>query len=286
MRGSPIRRRLITTASSPTCVTNVDPVDVSSLGFRTDLMVLQLGGSEVIDRGDYLVARTASNPTYYWGNFLLIPEPIRHGHGKAWLDRFREEFPGAVHRAMGLNTTDGDAGDRDELAALGLEANVSTVLSATSLAEPAAPVADVRRLATADDWQQAYALRSAVYGEPDGPSIAMFQARQIDASRSLTESGCAAWFGAFVDGQLVASLGIVSDGAGLARYQSVETHPEFRRRGLARRLLCDASSYATTQLNATSLVIVADPDDDAIKLYRSAGFVDAEQQVQLQAPSP
>ena len=43
---------------------------VRSLGYRTDLMISAING-EVTDRGDYLVIRTPSNPTYYWGNFLL-----------------------------------------------------------------------------------------------------------------------------------------------------------------------------------------------------------------------
>ena len=60
---------------------------VSSLGFGTDVALRVLEGGEVADRGDYLVVRTAGNPDYWWGNFLLLtawPEP---GSGDRWLAR-------------------------------------------------------------------------------------------------------------------------------------------------------------------------------------------------------
>jgi hypothetical protein len=40
-------------------------VDVSSLGYRTDLMIRRLSGSEISDRGSHLVIRTPANP-YFW----------------------------------------------------------------------------------------------------------------------------------------------------------------------------------------------------------------------------
>ena len=54
-------------------------MDVVSLADRTDLALLQLGGSEVSDRGDHLVVRTPHNPAYWWGNFLLMAEPPAPG---------------------------------------------------------------------------------------------------------------------------------------------------------------------------------------------------------------
>ena len=86
---------------------------------------------------------------------------------------------------------------------------------------------------------------------------------------------------AFVDDRMRAGLGVFSVGSGVARYQNVETQPEFRRRGLATTLLRTAGPYALNELRARTLVIVADPAGVAICLYRSVGFLDAEVQVQL-----
>ena len=59
---------------------------------------------------------------------------------------------------------------------------------------------------------------------------------------------------------------------GLARFQSVETHPDFRGQGLAGTLVHEVSRYGFDQLGAHTLVMVADPDYLAIRVYRSVGF--------------
>jgi hypothetical protein len=46
-------------------------VEIKSLGYRTDLLLLELSGSEFQDTGEYVVIRTPANPMYWWGNFLL-----------------------------------------------------------------------------------------------------------------------------------------------------------------------------------------------------------------------
>ena len=53
-------------------------MDVKSLGYKTDLIFPAFDG-EIVDRGDYLVVRTPSNPYFYWGNFLLFPRPPAEG---------------------------------------------------------------------------------------------------------------------------------------------------------------------------------------------------------------
>jgi len=256
-------------------------VDVESLGFRTDLMVRRLSGSTITDEGDHLVVRTPDNPTFYWGNFLLLAQPLRRGDTARWLDVFASTFPEAKHVAIGVDGTSGAAGDTTDLVDAGLEIEVNTVLKATVLRGGGA--VECRRLTTDDDWQQVGDVRVAAHsGDPQDPAeYETFVRRSVDQSRAMSKEGHAAWFGAFVGGEVRASLGIVSDGSGLARYQMVETHPDFRRRGLARSLLVEAARFARKEMHADTLVIVADPDYVAIDLYRRLGFRDAERQVQF-----
>lgn len=249
-------------------------------------MVRRLAGSKIDDRGDWLVIRTPTNPTYWWGNFLLFHSPPVAADVDLWARLFHLEFPGTAHRAYGVDSTDGASGNSEALAGLGVTANVSTVLTATTLNEPPPAPAHVRRLEGDQDWEQALQLRMAVHDTYVSEAQRLFARRHLDESRALVESGHGAWFGAFGDGRMAAGLGIVSDGSGLARYQSVETHPDHRRGGLARRLIYDASRFASEHLRATTLVILADPTYHAIQMYRSLGFVDAEHQVQLQGKGP
>jgi ribosomal protein S18 acetylase RimI-like enzyme len=101
------------------------------------------------------------------------------------------------------------------------------------------------------------------------------------ARRALAGAGHGAWFGAFLDGQLASQLGVFSDRRGIARYQEVATHPDARRQGLAATLLGHAARYATGHLAATTLVIVADPGESAIGVYRGVGFADRETEVSV-----
>ena len=254
---------------------------VRSLGFRTDLMLRRLARASVVDRGDHLVIRTTDNPGFYWGNFLLI-DPPPAGTSSRWLDEFAREFPEAEHVAIGVDGVDGDTGDVSELLAAGLEIEPNVVLTAHALRPSGRPVeAEVRPLRSDSDWQQMVAVRLAV-DEDDSQAHREFVERKATEARRLATQGHGVYVGAFVDGVVRASLGIVTDGSGLARYQAVETHPEHRRRGLAGAMLVAAADAALTRLGAQTLVIVADPDYVAIDLYRSLGFSDTERQMQLQ----
>jgi ribosomal protein S18 acetylase RimI-like enzyme len=261
---------------------------VVSLGYRTDLMLLGLQGSEIEQRAGYQVIRTPANPTFHWGNYLLLDRPPAPGTVSAWMSTFAREFPGAGHLAIGVDGTGGDAGDEAELAAAGLEADRSTVLSATGTTPPPRPndVAQFRMLDSDADWQAALELQQAVhpYGEPEGWEG--FNGLRLLAMRQMQAQGFGAWFGAFLAGRMVSGLGVFGDGSGVVRFQNVDTHPAHRNKGLAGTLVHKASLYAQQGLAAQTQVIVADQTGTAIRIYRSVGFRDAETQVQLQRPPP
>jgi predicted GNAT family acetyltransferase len=66
----------------------------------------------------------------------------------------------------------------------------------------------------------------------------------------------------------------------------VKTHPDARGRGLAGTLVHRASRYGLDELGTQTLVMVADPDYLAIRIYRSVGFADTERQVQVTRMPP
>jgi RimJ/RimL family protein N-acetyltransferase len=199
--------------------------------------------------------------------------------------RFAAEFPAAGHVALGFDGTDGRIEDLAEFARRDFAADASAVLTATEIRAPLRPNqdADVRRLATDDDWAQAVELPLRCHDDGTAPGLQRaFTTARFAGIRRLAEAGHGAWFGAFMDGLLVAQLGLVRAEPGLARYQLVETDPQFRRRGLAGTLVHRAGRYGLDELGVHTLVMVADPDDVAIRIYRAAGFENTETQLQVQ----
>lgn len=246
-------------------------------------MVRRLAGSILEDRSDHLIVRTPHIPSYWWGNFVLLSRPLRDGD-VPWLRKTcKDAFPRASNLAVGIDGTAGEAGWPAELDQLNLEVVTSSVMmgNAFSLGNHADPKG-IRTLDADDDWKQLFRLREAWQGPAADRSEQAFRAKRLVEARDLAKYGAAAWFGSFDADQLVGALGIVSDGEGIARYQEVETHPDHRRQGHARRLLQVAAGHARTRFAAKQVVIVADPTYHAIELYRSLGFTEIEQQVQLQ----
>jgi ribosomal protein S18 acetylase RimI-like enzyme len=244
-------------------------------------------GSRVQDRGEYLVLRSPGNPGYWWGNFLLLPS-LGPGEVAEWLARFAAEFPDARHVTFGVDVTDNAGVAGDELAAAGFTAQQSVVLTAGRLRPPPYPNSEAtfRPLSGAADWEQAARLREiALIDEAGVGSEPEFVRSRVSAARALTEAGRATWYGAFVGGVLLAQMGIVADGpSGLARYQSVETHPDARRRGLAGTLTWHVGTQTLAAGQARTLVIVAAPEEAAIRIYRCLGFTDAEFQIGFERP--
>jgi ribosomal protein S18 acetylase RimI-like enzyme len=261
-------------------------VEIKSLGYRTDLLLLELSGSVFRDAGEYVVVRTPDNPGFWWGNFLLYRTPFAPGDAKTRLETFRQEFPAAQHVALGIDSVDAEIGAEDELAAAGFDIERSVVMTASEVVAPRRPNEEstYRLLGSDDDWEQLVQQSLATADMEVDEGYVLFTRRKLAAKRKLVEAGHGKWFGAFDGDRLQSSLGLMFDGKGLARFQNVQTSPEDRGRGLASTLVHRASTYGLTEGGARTLVMVADPEYLAIRIYRALGFNDTETQLQFTVP--
>lgn len=250
------------------------------LGWRTDLAVLRLHGSLVTQHAQHLVVRSPDNPSYYWGNCILVTDPDAVDDPVGWLQVFESEFPDSPHRAIGLVREPVDS--QSWLAVrLFLDHGDVLVASAPLASAPLAAGYEVRLLDGDADWERSTALRQLAF-----PAQNDYEARTTVARRAITDGRALSWFGAFHGDELASELGIADCGNGIFRYQSVVTHPDHRRRGLTRHLLGVASAHAAS-LGATTWVIIADVDGDASRLYRAAGFQHRETAYQVsRVPQP
>ncbi len=261
-------------------------MELRSLGYRTDLFFCPL----VTDRGSYLVVRTPDNPGYHWGNFLLFDRPPGPGALEAWFAAFETEIASKQatdHRALAWDGVAGEMGDVQPFVEQGMDLERSVVLTSESPRPPPRPqdTVTVRPLTSAADWDQALenqiACRDLRY---ELGKYRAFKQNQMQRYRALSEAGKGTWFGGFLGDRLVADLGIYH-AQGIGRYQAVGTHPAHRRQGICGTLVHQAGAYARAQFGVKTLVLVADPDDQAARVYQSVGFAPTEQIVALHSCS-
>ena len=250
---------------------------IDSPGLTTDLDLLRLQGSTVTDHGDHLVVRTEANPTFWWGNFLLVRRPPRATRSTAG--------PHASRRSSRTRSTERSpspsaGGDTDAWAAQGWDVEVDVDLATTSV--PAgADVPDGIRLGPLRPTTTGSSRRRSAAATPrrtGATAASSSSGAGPRRSAGLVESGRARWFGAFDDDRLVANLGIVRLGD-LARYQDVVTLESHRRRGIAGALVRAAGEWALRTPPWGRLVIVAEDGGPAIGLYQRAGFVEVARHV-------
>ncbi len=258
---------------------------VSSLGFRTDLALLTSSGSVVEDRGTHLVIRSPDNPSYFWGNFILLAQPPVPGGEREVIGAFHTEFPLADHVSIGIDTAELTDEARAAFEAAGMTVDVATVLTASSLTQPREVEAEVRAIDGDDEWEARARLSQQLYPQTSEETFMTFARQKNAQERRLVDAGRGLRFGAFVDGELVSTAGIFVTEDGVARYQSVETHTEHRRKGLASAVVHGAGQHGLDHLGVRTLVIVADTDGEAIGIYRRLGFEDLERQLMMEKRS-
>ena len=258
-----------------------------SPGWRTDLIFARFDG-QVADRGNHLCILTPTNPTYWWGNFLLFHHAPGPGDFERWMALFDEEIasrqPASRHRAFGI-----DVPRRvvlpPEFAAAGFELNEATVLTLTRdqlLAPRKPPPVGIgfRVLDLSSDSAAVVDKQVAVNEARDElAGYRVFAERQMRRYAAMQRAGLGHWFGLVgaVDGRpvLAASCGLFRDPASSARpgrFQYVSTHPAWRRRGLCTALVHAACRHGFEAMDLRTLAMVADPADVAIDVYESLGF--------------
>jgi GNAT superfamily N-acetyltransferase len=256
------------------------------LSWRTDIAVLVGSGSAVEEHADHLVVRTPANPTYAWGNFVMVTDPATVDDAARWEALFANCFPDAGHRAVGLPVPPADV---PAWQAAGLEIEHEDVLVRDAPVErrPLPEGYAVRPLSSDDDWERSLGLQLADLSDEQRaePHRTAYERGANEARQRLVGYGNAVFLGAFAGEELVADQGILDCGAGVARYQDVITAAPHRRHGLTSHLLGEASAWAAER-GVHTWVILADAGEAPSLLYQRLGFRPAEPSSQAYRPAP
>lgn len=265
-------------------------------GWATDF-ILHRFDAEVIERDDCLVVRTPANPTYYWGNCLVLPRLPADDELAHWLARFDAEItqrqPASRHVAIGID--DEFRGERRpawEAAGFALKVNhMLALVAGVQPPLPRAPRGDVLLrpldLATEGDALAEVEMTDAEGFEPVG--YRAYLLKQHERYLAMQDAGLLRWFGLWCDGRLAATCGLMRDCAAVGasgRFQRVVTHAQWRRRGLATSLVHGVCRWGFEQWRVRELYMGADPADVAIGIYRSVGFRDLSTGIGLQRNAP
>lgn len=256
---------------------------VRSLSRQTDLIFARTAG-EVVDRGDYVAIKTPSNPGFHWGNYLIFNSAPRTGDLRRWCDIYRSEFTYYDKiRHMVFTWDSSETGVSDEFQKAGFILDRAKVLTSSEVSAPQKINQEivVRPLQSDSDWEAATHLQVACrdLSFEEGEYL-KFKSQQMLMYRRMSDKKMGHWFGAFLGSRLVGDLGIFFERT-VGRFQNVETHPEFRRQGICGTLVFQCASYAFESMSVKTLVMEADSDYHAARIYESVGFKPAEENFSL-----
>ncbi|MDG9671885.1 GNAT family N-acetyltransferase [Hahella sp. CR1] len=138
---------------------------------------------------------------------------------------------------------------------------------------------DVRTLQSEEDWRAWYELelQERDVDQPKEENVAFLQGVR-DMYRSMIAAGRGDWFGAFQQGELVGSVGLFFDER-IGRFQNVLTKSSHRSRGICHTLVHAVAKAGFDR--ADILVMVADENYHAARIYESLGFQPSERQASL-----
>lgn len=256
-------------------------MQLKSLGHLTNLFFAKTNGT-IKSASSSLIIKTPSNKNFHWGNYMLFDNPPKSGDLELWCKLFDEEFDyyqSPHHYAFSWDTHDEEFSQetKDELLRF-QDANFdleSTVALCTNQLVPPPFFNEkikIKKILTDDEWKEVIELQILTRDERfELDSYKVFKTEQFANYKKMWKENLGFWFGAYLDDKLVGDLGIFYNEQ-IGRYQSVSTHPDYRRQGICGTLVYSAGQLIKNECNLSTLVMEADENYHAARIYESVGF--------------
>lgn len=258
---------------------------IESLGLKTDIMISSLE-CEMHYEEQYAYMKTPKRGDYYWGNFLITQAQINsQAELDALINVYKRHFD--THGKFITIAFDNPMGDIGRLSIFkNNDFDIYTNL--------------VMQL-NKEDWKAKNDLNEnytfkviktkdyimdlvAVHHDPDwryGPGQDEFLAGKFEALIKLEENGVGQRYVLMDYDKIIADLGIYHQNR-LARFNDVVTHKDYRNQGLCYTLVNKASEYIFNNSDVETLVMQADENYFAHKIYRKVGFEKTEKLISIE----
>ncbi len=256
---------------------------MENLGYKTDFIFFEEKGI-ITKLPEYYVVQSPNNPTFFFGNYLLLNQAPKANERKALEAKFDKAFAN-MQEVKHYTFCWGASGNNDfsDFTAAGYQHEELSVLvlNKEELIEPSRlnTSIHIRPLESEADWEQWQALE--IEEREEGLSLKNFMPyieRKKRGYQILVKKNRGHFYGAFIDEELVAAAGLFhKDTTG--RFQQVCTKKSFRRQGICTTLIYEISKQGFQTLE--NLVIVADKNYHALGIYQRLGFLERFEQESL-----
>ncbi len=235
-------------------------------------------GEVLHERDGVVICRWPDLPSYWSGNTLWLKKAPSAGTLRGLLARHDVSFedPRLMHASLRWTGEGLDEATAAEAAELGMEVERGLAMVLETAPAPGSSDVEVRPLVGNPEWDAMVALNirsDALESAGGDPRYQHFKQGLRDHWWLWVHGGQATWWGAFVEGELVGCCGLVDTPWG-GRFQSVETDPAWRRRGVCSTLVAHVAGHALSEGGHDRLHLSAEPEGPARRLYEGLGFVE------------
>lgn len=240
-----------------------------------------------LDMQSHAVRSSPERSDYMYGHALLLDERPEVDELASWVERWREAFADApAAEWMVIEWTEGgDAAAPEalehEAERLGLELDSMIVFALDVVQEPEIGQQWRARPFDSDkDWLAGAEL-TATEGEDD-PAYLDFYQWKFRGYQHHWSAGQGVWFGVWEGDTLIGSGGSIWYG-GIARFQELTTHVDYRRQGVCSRLCYEMVSFLKSlDPPLDQILVVAEEGSAAAGVYERLGFEPRARQYTLE----
>ncbi|WGL61226.1 N-acetyltransferase [Pigmentibacter sp. JX0631] len=254
------------------------------IGLRSDILFFNFRNN-VIEKNDYIVLYTLNNLDFFWGNYLILKNPLSIGDFEKWTKYYQNEFSNISSNKQMCFSWPGD------LSYIELNKFKENNFIFFDRLTMTARKKDIKckyynnevlckRMVTNDDWEQVLNFQFKINEFLNKKKSKSYIEKRVFEFKSYTDNNHGYWYAAFLNGEIISDVGLYWNDE-FARLQNLKTLKEYRKLGVAQTLI----KYAIEDSNQEFFTLEAEENGLAINMYKSIGFTVQEKKYGLYSSS-